>query len=247
MKRLILSVLTVFIAAVGLEVRAEGKNVQLTSLDWPPYTSEGLANQGASAAVAKEAFAAMGYTLEVKFYPWKRAVALAKNDPAYDGYFPEYYAKELEDDFILSEPMGSGPLGFAQRKNHQIDWSALPDLAKYRIGVVSGYVNTAEFDDMVANKQLNASEAGDDVKNLMKLVSDRIDLAVVDKNVMKYLLSTEASLKSAAGAIEFNPTLLEDKKLYICFKKGPRGEELAKVFSEGLKKIDVDKIMQGYF
>ena len=46
--------------------------------------------------------------------------------------------------------MGSGPLGFAELSIHPIQWSALPDLANYKIGVVSGYVNTAEFDEMVA-------------------------------------------------------------------------------------------------
>lgn len=219
--------------------------IKLTSLEWPPYTSAAMSEQGASVAVAKAAFKAMGHDLVVEFYPWKRAVHLAK-EGKFDGYFPEYYSEELKADFVLSEPLGSGPLGFAELKAKPVTWSSLDDLKKYTIGVVSGYVNTTDFDSRVANKSIKASEASDDVKNLLKLSSGRSDLAVVDKNVMSYLLASDPKLKAQAGKIQFNTNLLEDKQLYVCFKKGPRGEKLAGILNEGLKKIDVQGIMKNY-
>lgn len=237
-------ILIALLAACSSVMAAE--KVKLTSLDWPPYTSEALKEKGASAAVAKAAFAAVGYDLTIEFYPWKRAVYLAKEDAGYDGYFPEYYAEELKQDFILSEPMGSGPLGFAELKSNPITWSTIDDLKKYRVGVVSGYVNTTEFDDKVAKGQLKVSAASDDIKNLLKLASGRSDLAVVDKNVMNFLLASDASLKASAATLQFNSHLLEDKQLYICFKKGPRGEKLAKAFNDGLGKIDVMAIMKSH-
>lgn len=240
-KHLLIAVFAVVVSNVGY-----AEQVKLTSLEWPPYTSDSLKEQGASVAVAKAAFKAVGHELVVEFYPWKRAVYLAKEDKAYDGYFPEYYSEELKKDFILSEPMGSGPLGFAELKSNPVEWNSLNDLKKYRIGVVSGYVNTAEFDSMVAKGQLKVSAASDDVKNLLKLASGRADLAVVDQNVMGFLLSSEASLKSAASKIQFNSRLLEDKQLYICFKKGQRGQKMAQAFKEGLGKIDVKAIMKSH-
>lgn len=240
-----MSVKTYLIAlcAVLLSNIGYAEQVKLTSLEWPPYTSESLKEQGASVAVAKAAFEAMGHELIVEFYPWKRAVHLAKEDSAYDGYFPEYFSEELKKDFILSEPMGSGPLGFAELKSNPVTWNSLEDLKRFRVGVVGGYVNTAEFDEMVAKGQLKASVASDDVKNILKLASGRSDLAVVDQNVLSFLLSSDASLKSAAADIQFNSRLLEDKQLYVCFKKGPRGEKISKIFNEGLTKIDVKAIM----
>ncbi|OZG70961.1 ABC transporter [Hahella sp. CCB-MM4] len=224
----------------------QAETVKLTSLDWPPYTGKGLKDNGASVAVAKAAFEAVGHTLVVEFYPWKRAVNLAKDDPGYDGYFPEYYAEELKQDFILSAPMGSGPLGFAELKDKPVSWNSIDELVKFRIGVVSGYVNTASFDDMVAQGKIKASEASDDSKNLLKLAAGRVDMAVVDKNVLTYLLSSDPQLKPVASKIQFNSHLLEDKSLYICFKKGPKGEKLAKEFNEGLGKIDIEGIMSSY-
>jgi len=220
------------------------KVVRLTSLDWPPYSGKHLAQQGASVAVAKAAFKAMGYDLQVSFFPWSRAVALAKDGKSnFSGYFPEYYSDDTAKDFIYSEAMGSGPLGFAERKDNSIVWSDLNDLKAYKIGVVQDYINTTDFDAMVASKALKTSSTTSDTKNLLKMVNGRLDLAVVDKNVMNYLFKTDKGLAKKSANAQFNSTLLEDKKLFICFKKNAKGEELAKIYNEGLKKIDITTIM----
>lgn len=220
------------------------KVVRLTSLDWPPYSGKHLAQQGASVAVAKAAFKAMGYDLQVSFFPWSRAVALAKDGKSnFSGYFPEYYSDDTAKDFIYSEAMGSGPLGFAERKDNSIAWSDLDDLKAYKIGVVQDYINTTDFDAMVASKALKTSSTTSDTKNLLKMVNGRLDLAVVDKNVMNYLFKTDKALAKKSANAQFNSTLLEDKKLFICFKKNAKGEELAKIYNEGLKKIDITSIM----
>lgn len=223
------------------------KVVNLTSLDWPPYSSKSLKQQGASVAVAKAAFKEMGYELKVSFYPWSRAVALAKSDKNdYSGYFPEYYSDDTAKEFIYSEPMGSGPLGFAERKSNIIQWQQLSDLKESRIGVVQDYINTTEFDKLVASKSLKISTTTSDTKNLLKLVNNRLDLAVIDKNVMNYLFKTDESLAKKSSEAQFNMKILEDKKLFICFKKGKEGEKLAAIYNEGLKKINISEIMQEF-
>jgi len=237
----------IFAVFMSLSATAADKVVELTSLDWPPYSGKALSEQGASVAVAKAAFKAMGYELKVSFYPWNRAVALAKDKgSSYAGYFPEYYSDDIAKEFTFSEPMGTGPLGFAELKTKPVSWSVLDDLKAHRIGVVQGYVNTTDFDAMVANKSIKASSTISDVNNLKKLAAGRIDLAVVDKNVMNYLLKTDAQLKKSAGNLQFNGTLLEDKKLYICFKNTAKGKELADIYNQGLKKIDIAAIMAAH-
>lgn len=51
--------------------------LKLTSLLWPPYSGQQLAQQGASVAVAQAAFERMEQQLVVDFYPWSRAIKLA--------------------------------------------------------------------------------------------------------------------------------------------------------------------------
>ncbi|QDQ28460.1 amino acid ABC transporter substrate-binding protein [Chitinimonas arctica] len=223
--------------------QADSKTIVLASLDWPPYTGAKLPDQGASVAVAKAAFKAMGYDLKVEFYPWSRAVQLGKADPGYAGYFPEYDSADVRKDFTLSDPMGTGPLGLAQRIDAPVTWNSIADLANKKVGVVQDYVNTAEFDARVAAKQQRVDVAMDDGKNLLKLGSGRSDLAVVDSNVFTYLMKTDAELKPYVGKLAMNAKVLENKKLYICFKKDAEGQRIAKIFNEGVKKIDVNAIM----
>lgn len=220
--------------------------VYLTSLDWPPYTISSEPH-GATEEVVRQAFKAAGYTLVVDYLPWNRAVTNAKTDPKYVGYFPEYYSKEAEADFVFSRPVGVGPLGFAERKADPVSWSSLDDLKETVIGTVSGYVNTDDFDNRVKDGRLKVDEARTDALNLRKLDAGRIRLAVIDKNVMEHLLKAEIDLASAAASLQFNGKMLENKDLFICFRNDAKGQEMAKIFNEGLAKIDPATIMTAYF
>jgi polar amino acid transport system substrate-binding protein len=220
---------------------ASDKIVYLTSLEWPPYAGKDLPEQGSSIALVREAYAAMGYRLEVTFFPWSRAMVLA-SDPTsqYSGYFPEYYSAEIGKNFIYSEAIGISLLGFAERKSHEVLWTNISDLRQYRIGVVQDYINTDEFDSMVLNRELMVSTTLNDTNNLKKLMSGRLDLAVIDKNVMEYLFKTDVSLREKSQLAQFNGKLLEQKKLYVCFNNSVQGRELNDILKQGLKKTSPD-------
>lgn len=236
--------LVVVLIATALPAAAQDKVVRLTSLDWPPFSGEALKDKGAAVAVARAAFAAMGYRLEVDFYPWNRAVALVKADGGPDGYFPEYDGAEVRQGFTLSVPLGTSPLGFAERTAAPVAWTTLDDLKAKRIGVVDGYLNTEDLDARIADGRLQAEAAHSDLLNLKKLAAGRIDLAVIDRAVMNDLLRTAPDLKSEASKLRFNAKALEDKSLHIAFRKDARGAEMARLFAEGLKRIDAAVILQ---
>jgi len=223
---------------------ALASDYKITSLDWAPYTNDKLPAQGASSAVVTEAFKAAGNTLKIEFYPWSRAVDMAKTDKAYIGYFPEYYSKANEADFLYSDPIGVGPLVFVERKSDPVKWDSYDSLKSKRIGVVKDYVNTDELDAKIASKMLKSDEAPDDAKNILKLAAGRVDVAVIDVNVFNYLVKNDASVKAVAGQLQVNSKILEDKKLYVCFKKSTEGEKALKEFNQGLKKIDPEAIMK---
>lgn len=236
---------SLLLALVLIAPAKADNTIYLTSLSWPPYSAPDMAQQGASVAVAKAAFEAMGYKLVVDFYPWSRAVHLAQDAGSkYDGYFPEYYSDDIAKEFTFSEPMGHGPLGFVQSAAKPISWGSMDDLKKYQIGVVKDYVNTADFDAMVAAGKLKVAEVISDKNNIQKAAFGRIDMAVIDRNVLEYSIKTDPDLKKVADKVSFNDKLLEDKKLYVCFKHSK--EDLAKIFNEGLAKIDVEKIQADY-
>jgi polar amino acid transport system substrate-binding protein len=236
----------VAVAFVVTASAASAQTVSLTSLEWPPYTGDALAEKGASVKIAEAAFEAAGKQLEVAFYPWVRAVETAKQDENFLGYFPEYYAKEIEADFIFSERMGDSPLGFIQQAANPVQWETLNDLKGVSIGTVQGYVNTAEFDEMAASGALNIDAATDDATNIKKVAAGRLDLAVIDKYVFEYLISTDPALGKLKDKISFNDKLLELKGLHICFRRSPEGQSMADAFNAGLAKIDYKAIEAEY-
>lgn len=227
---------------------AQDKVIKLTSLEWPPYAGAQVAEQGASVAVVRAAAEAMGYKLEVKFFPWNRAVAMAQDaNSGFLGYFPEYHSDQVATDFVLSDAIGSGPLGFVEQTAAPVAWTTLADLKGKSIGVVDGYVNTTEFDAKVAAGEIKGEAVSDDLTNIKKVAAGRIPLAVIDVNVLNHLLASDASLASAKGKVQFNAKPLEDKALYIAFQRSAKGEEAAKVINEGLKKIDAAAIAAKFF
>ncbi len=251
-KRLIIRsrfIILCLLCAVSLAthtVNAQENVIKFTSLEWPPFTGKTLRQEGAFTAVVRAAYEAMGYKIEVTFLPWNQAVQAVKDSDEYAGCLPVYDSKERRTEFILSEPIGSSPIGFAQHNYAKISWSKLDDLKKYRIGVGAGYVNSFEFDKMVKERKLNTEENIDDATGLRKLVMKRLDFVVIDKNVMNHILKYDETLKSEVASLSFNKKIIENKKLYIAFRKDEKGMEMNEILKEGLKKVDVNGIVNEY-
>ncbi|MAM88273.1 substrate-binding periplasmic protein [Allohahella sp. A8] len=234
------------LALIGLAslVQAEDKVVKLTSLEWPPYTGPQLPEKGVSSAIVTAAFKAVGYKVEIAFYPWARAVALAKaGQEDFIGYFPEYHSEDIAQEFIFSAPIGSGPLGFVQNKQKPVEWNTLDDIKGLTVGTVRDYVNTADFDSRVSAGTQKVEEVTSDEQNIKKVAAGRLPLAVIDRNVLNYLLENDPTLVDARANLEFNDKLLEDKQLFVCFTKSSKGEQIARDFAEGMKQIDIDAIV----
>jgi len=228
--------------APALPAGEQGEAAVLASLEWPPYTGQSLGGLGASSEVVRQAFQRAGIPLEIHFFPWARAVAVARTSVEYAGYFPEYRAARIEDSFLFSDSIGQSPLGFAETADAPVNWSTLQDLRGLIIGTVQGYVNTEEFDRMAEAGELRVEQATDDLTNLRKLLGGRINLAVIDENVFLHLLATQPDLRDGQRKLKFNGRILEMKELFVCFRRDAAGERLAKLFNEGLAGIDARRV-----
>ncbi|WP_298818297.1 ABC transporter substrate-binding protein [uncultured Roseibium sp.] len=227
---------------------ADADSLTVTTLEWPPYTSEVLPKGGATTEVVRQAFAAVETDINVAILPWKRAISLAKDDANAIAYFPGYHCRHV-DGFIASDPIGNGPLGFAENVKAPVVWNDVDDIGeqKLKVGTVLGYANTDEFDEKAGTGWIRAIPAPDDITNLRKLARQRIDVAVIDKLVLSYLLATEDSLEGLTDTLVFNERPLEDKTLYLCFNDNDAGRALRDKFNDGLAQIDVDLIVEKYF
>ena len=211
--------------------------VRLTSLEWPPYAGEALTEGGSQVALVRRAYAAVGVRLEVQFLPFRRAVQLARTDPAIAGYFPEYI--EVDDDFTVSMVLGVSPLGLVYRVDRPLVWARLADLAAFQpIGVVAGYLNEPELDRLIAERALRAEPALDDVGNLRRLIHGRVGAAVIDQAVLRFLLVHTPDLAGAAARVRFHPRLLAERSLHVAFRRLPQGDAARRLLDQGLMRLD---------
>lgn len=220
---------------------AEGKKIILGSLEWPPYVSEHLPGNGTSGKVVRAAFKAVGYELEIRFYPWARTLDDVMTQHELVGYFPEYYSDERAKHFLFSDSIGKSPVGIVSGRYKRVRWVTLSDLKQYTIGVVRGYINTPEFDSAVARGELKVKEAVSDVINIRKVINGRLDMAVVDINTFSYFEEHDKIIRSGRMKLHINPHLLGINDLFVCFKNGRNGKELQRLFNEGLRRIHMEK------
>ncbi|WP_299806189.1 ABC transporter substrate-binding protein [uncultured Shewanella sp.] len=214
----------------------------LTSLHWPPFAGEQLKKQGACIAITKAALEAVGHTVVVDFFPWSRAVRMAsRNDSKYLGYLPEYVYPT--DKFVFSQAMARSVLGLVEQKSHPVSWTQQSDLNHYTIGVVQGYVNTNELDEMMAKGSQPFEVVASDLHNLNKVATGRIDAAIIDEHVLKYLLA-QPNMAHVRNKLQFNKKFLTYKELFVAFKNNQEGRMWRDRFNLGLAQIDVQQILE---
>jgi polar amino acid transport system substrate-binding protein len=112
--------------------------------------------------------------------------------------------------------------------------------------VVQGYVNTEKFDQMVADGLIQVEASANDTLNIHKVAKGRIDAAVIDANVLDYLIGIDPREEMLSKMVRMNSRLLESKLLYLAFKNTPEGNNWRVIFNQGLEKIDVETILEQY-
>lgn len=216
--------------------------LRLTTLDWCPYTCAGMAGGGVTTEVVRRLTKADGDGLAAETLPWQRAVATAQ-ETGMQGYYPEYPGPQ--EQFTLSQPIGVSPLGLAHRKDAPVSGD-IAALGKLKVGVVAGYINGEKIDAAIRDGRIKADEAKDDATNLRKLAAGRIDVAVIDRYVMAWLLNNDETLKPLASQIVFGPEM-ERLTLHIAFNKSAPAQAAAQRLDQRIAVMDPLKMQAELF
>ncbi|MFC3531859.1 substrate-binding periplasmic protein [Vogesella facilis] len=207
------------------------RQVVLTATEFPPYTSTAQPEDGVMVALTRAAFAQRGLQLRVEFRPWARALAGAQ-DGRFAGVLALWYSPERAERLFYSLPLFSTTVGFYARCDRPIDVSSLPMLQRYRIGTVRGYKNPDSFEQA----GLRGIDADDDLINLKKLAANRLELALMDREVGRYL--QEQQLDKTASRLCWQEPAVEAMPLYIGFsKRHPDGGMLQTEFNLGMTML----------
>jgi polar amino acid transport system substrate-binding protein len=244
-KNMIRKQIVTIICLLLIPLHLFGNELKLATLEWEPYIYS-HSDQGYVAQLVRMAFSDSDYDVELSFFPWARAVRVAKNSDV-AGYFPEYYSKKVAENFYFSEPFLAAPLVLFKRKNDIIKYSNLRDLEPYTIAVVRGYVNTVEFDEATYLKKEITTR---DLQSFKMLMQGRVDLVVADKYVGYHLISKY--MPESLAFIDIIEPPLELKELYLCIsKQHPNALGILEAFNNGLLKMRdsgfLDNITQHFF
>lgn len=214
----------------------------VTSLEWPPFSGKNLPEGGAGVAVLRAALATQDVKLAVEFYPWSRALMKAKN-PRYVGVYPAW-PEDVQVGFSSSTVLFKSPVGFVEPKSAPLQWARLKELAGKKIGIVQDYGNTPEFMQLVNDKIIKTELVMDDLTNVRKVASGRIDAAFIDLNNLAYFLKHDAS--DIAHKVQANAKIIASKDLVLAINANFVGRDVNATLSRGLAKIDAERIIKDY-
>jgi polar amino acid transport system substrate-binding protein len=221
------------------------RTVRLAAEEWPPFLSATLPDNGMSGAYSSAVFTRIGSAVAIDYFPWKRTMEVGMNDARYAGLLAVWRTPQREALCHFSAPIGSTMNVLAYLKEAPVAASTLRDLREVRVGTVAGYSNGEEFDGLVRRGVLHVQEGVNDETNLRKLFSKRFDAMVIEKRVLRHLLTSHFT-RADRERIAFTDHLFHERTVHICFQRTPAGQAQQRAFNEAARDIDLSKFERDY-
>lgn len=242
--RVIACVLCLLLWRQGIAVA--GAPVRLAAEEWPPFVSAALPEQGMSGAYVGAVFARIGSAIAIDYFPWKRTMEVGMNDPNYAGLLAVWRTPQREAQCYFSAPIASTLNVLAYLKEAPVLASTLRELRNASLGIVAGYSNGEEFDGLVRRGLLHVQEGVNDEINLRKLLSKRFDAMVIEKRVLRHLLSSHRFTRAERERIVFTENLFHERTVHVCFQRTPAGLAQQRAFNEAARDIDLSRFEREY-
>lgn len=222
------------VLATALAGKAADKNLSIAATEWPPFYGADLDDNGFMSEIIRTALTRRGYTADIEFLPWKRALASAKAGK-HDALYTVWYREEREEWFLFSDALPSNELVFFKRRDADISSSKYEDLKDYTIGVVRGYAPPPGFEEA----GLKTALSNNDEENLRKLTKGRVDLVLTDRIVAQHIINTKMS--DITGELDWiAPPVHEDIQYLVISKAAEGSEAILSEFNAGLAEITED-------
>lgn len=210
---------------------AQAERLLIVSDSWAPYSfPDEKGFHGLDYETANTVFKRMGIDVEWEFLPWKRCLAMIGNGTA-DGILDTYRTPEREAALVFpDEPLSRVSLVMYYAKARPHPFSTLDQLQGLTVGTMPGWIYYPGFNE---STQFNREPAPTPEANFNKMLLGRIDLVITDTRVGNYVLKQ----MGVGDRIQKNPLTLDGGDLYLGLRKTPGMLELAKRFSDELKRF----------
>lgn len=215
---------------------AAGREVNVETVDWPPYYGKTLPNNGPLAEITRAAFDIKGYKMSLKFTPWQRALNDTESGKA-DMVLGAYDTEERRQSYHMSDSIYEvKEMVIGLESTGVTSFSNLMDLKGFKFGTTRGYAYSKEFDEATT---LYKDPANSDLLSLRKLLHQRVDFIVMNIGTFKENLA-QIDTSEHKPYVFLSPPLSVISINNIFSRNVSDGEQLMKDFNEGLKEIKIN-------
>ncbi|HEY8026830.1 MAG TPA: transporter substrate-binding domain-containing protein [Burkholderiaceae bacterium] len=216
---------------------SRAETVTFATTEFPPYIiKQGDHLTGFEVEFVRAICKRLGVEPEFTILPWSRALEYTKSGKVDGLLTPVYSEDRAEFIYFTEQPLGRERISIMSLPGAAIKAKSLGDLKEELVGTVLGYSYGKEFDDY---RELRKVESYTNESLLKALNLGRYKVIVSDEYVINYVAR---QLGQADLEIVLN---LKDNPKYLGFSKaiGPRGQALAKRFSQAIHDLQQDGTM----
>lgn len=216
---------------------ADASPLRIVAGEYPPYASEAMDQYGPVSRIIAQVSKEAGFDAEFEFRPWKRGLEEARlGRYAASSYW--YYSEDREQDFIHVGPLTDEEIVFFHRKDLDVpSWSSLADLSGFRVGATNGYTYTEAFWEAAENGTLTVEIAADDLTNLKKLVTGRVDLIAIERVLAWHLINETFTDSQRENLTTLERPLRVSPSFLLVSRKIPNADAIAASLQNSLESV----------
>lgn len=225
---------------VSLGLQTTSKTLSIGTANFPPFRIVGTRGEvgGVDAEIVKNIFRKLGYQIDLQVYPWARTYKLGET-----GRLPVIFSftknDEREKHFYFSDPINTVKDVLFKRRDRDLNWKSLQDLAGKSIGVSQGYSYSSDFMELMEKGVFKPDYAAGRIPELIhlrKLAKGRLDYFICEASVCSYLIQLDK--KQFADIHYVNRVVGQTRTFHVGFSKAnPEGKKLLQAFNKELARL----------
>ncbi|MCZ4282768.1 transporter substrate-binding domain-containing protein [Kiloniella laminariae] len=208
----------------------------VTGKDYPPYAAPDLPEGGVVTEVVSRVFEATGYTVSLKYYPWKRGLAMVEGLKS-DATFPYAKTAEREKNFLYSRPLNEHTVSIFQNVETSRLFREPGDL----IGLVYcqplGYKTEDEIEALINTGDINRVRSPTVDGCLDLLAQGHADFIALNRSVAWAVAQKRWSEKAAGILDEAKIPLRTATEHLIVSRNHPHAEKIINLFDQTYQKL----------
>ncbi len=230
-------VLIALILFGGVDIGARAaETIRITNGEWQPFLSKDVPHYGFASHIVTEAFELVGIEVEYGFFPWSRAMKLAR-EGAWDGTAVWGTSEERLQQFHFTDAVVPATYVFFHLTTTAFDWDDYDDLGDLKIGGTVEYFYSDAFRAAEAAGVFRTIRGRNDEVSLKNLLKGRIDVFPGEVMVTyEQIRGTFSEQEAALFTHHAKPII--DKPLFVLLAKVvPDNERMRDLFNDGLKQL----------